>query len=155
MTLFQLFDVHNRQCEPVAQQTRAHRTGGLVDDVDEADSVLPGSASENFEITVGELVHPYEPLTVDAGDGADVAQSAVLRLFKVYQQCSGRCHTEREIVDRKTFERIDFQLFLKFLDRVVINESPLLKRGDVVFSVGFFLYPLFITLRHKQFLRAE
>ena len=127
----------------------------MVDDVDEADSVLSGSASENFEIAVGELIHPYEPLTINAGDGADVAQSAVLRLFKVYQQCSGRCYTEREIVDRKALERIDFQLFLKFLDRVVINESPLLKRGDVVFSVGFFLYSLFVTLRHKQFFRTE
>ncbi len=152
---FQLFEIRNRQSEPVAQKPRAHRAGCVIHDINQACPVFPGGAPEDFEVAAGELVHPHELLPVDAGDGADVVESVVTGLFEINQQRTRSGHPEREPVHREALERIDFQLFLQFFNRVVIDERPLLKRGDIVLPARLFPDLLFAALRDEEFLGTE
>ena len=121
----QFFEVHHRHRQPGAQQAGSHRRGALVEHVHERHALAAGGGREHFQVAQRELVHPDEPVGVDAGDAADVLHSGVEGLFEVDHQGAGGTDAQRVAVDRETLERLDGELFLEPFDGGVIDEGPL------------------------------
>ena len=79
----------------------------------------------------------------------------MLCLFQIYEQGTGRCHSERKAVDCKTFERVDLELSFELLHGTVVDKCPFLKRRDVIMRTVTLAYAFFISSRHKEFLWGE
>ena len=62
----QFLPVHDRHRQVAAQQTRAHRRGAAVDDIDQRDALAAGRGLEHLQVPEGEFVHPHERSLFDA-----------------------------------------------------------------------------------------
>ena len=79
----------------------------------------------------------------------------MLRLFQIDHQRAGRAYAKRICINGIAFQRLHMELFLELLYSGIVDESPLVHRGDVqVFPIQFF-YGLFESALHHDFLRRE
>ena len=114
ISFFQFLQIHHRHCKPGSEHSSAHRRGASVHYIDQRCSFLSCCGSEDFKVSEGESVHPYERTLVDAGYRTDIGQFLMLSLLQIYEQCSGRSDTEREVIDCKSLEGINPELSLEF-----------------------------------------
>ena len=102
LTLPEFFQIHNRKGHPVAKEAGTHRADGAVHHIHKAHPVLARTCGKDFKIAESELVHPDIAVAVNAGNGADIAQTRVLGLFQIYEQSPGGGHSKRKIVYGET-----------------------------------------------------
>ena len=72
ITCLDLLLVFQRQAQPAAHQSSAHRRNGLVDDVNQSLGIQVGRVKQ-FQIADGELVQPHILSLVEARQGSDMA----------------------------------------------------------------------------------
>ncbi len=117
--------VAQRELEPAAQQTRAHRSAGAVDDAEEALSVGVERVEE-LEVAYGEAVEPHRARLVDTADGGDVARACVLGEVEIVEDGAGGDDGMGHAVDAEALERRRAELLAQTLVGGVGGEHPLL-----------------------------
>ena len=152
---FKLLDIHHRHRKPCTEHTRAHRRRALVHDLDQRSSLSSCCRCKYFKITESKAVHPYEGPFIDARNRADIAQISVLCMLQIDKERTCRCHSEREIIDGKSLERIHLELPLEPFHRAVVHECPILESGYVETVAVSLLSPFLIAPRHKKLLRRK
>ena len=95
--------VEQRHGQPATKEPRAHRVGGSVEHVDEADSAGMGGAKE-FKVPHRESIHPQVGGRAKPLDALNVRPVGVLCLAQVVQKGSDRDDGERSVVEAEAFE---------------------------------------------------
>ena len=133
IAFIEFLDVLQRHGEPFAQQARAHRRDALPHDVDQRTALGAGQRLEDFEVAHREAVHPDIVPLVQARNGPDVAQGAVLRHFQVIQHGPGGLDGQRHVIDAEPFERAGAELAAEFVAGRFRREHPRVERRDAGF----------------------
>ena len=79
----------------------------------------------------------------------------MLGLFQIYEQSSCRCDSKRETIYGESLQRVHLELFLEFVYRIVIYESPLFQSRNVEMVPIPLACALLVPSRHEELFRSE
>ena len=151
----QLIQVHHGHREPLAEQAGAHGGAATVDYIDQRSPLRARGRPEDLEVAEGELVHPHELGPVYAGDGADIAQAAVMRLLEIDEQRPGGTDAQRAGANGKSLQGLHSQLLLQLVLGSVLDEGPFVEGGDICLGAVLFPYGLLVSARDDELLGGE
>ena len=107
-------NVHQWEHSPAFQHTRTHRCRGAVDNVEQRNAVVLHRLQQ-FQGAYSELVESDIAVFLNSAQRCNVSQVGVLRHFKILQYGSGCNHSEFQMFNAETLERLRSEMFQQLL----------------------------------------